>query len=59
MQIKNIEMQENPSNKENTNRNENEDIESNRKQSQIQTHDISRNSNLTKNNGHSSMSSLY
>ena len=55
----NIEMQENPSNKENTNRNENEDIESNRKQSQIQTHDISRNSNLTKNNGHSSMSSLY
>ena len=52
-------MQENPSNKENTNRNENEDIESNRKQSQIQTHDISRNSNLTKNNGHSSMSSLY
>lgn len=65
----NIEMRENPDmeNKpENSSRNNNninnvnKDIVCDKKQSQTPTHDISRNSNLTRNNpGHSSMSSLY
>lgn len=65
----NIEMRENPdienrpesSSRNNNNiNNVNEDIVSDKKQSQAPTHDISRNSNLTRNNpGHSSMSSLY